>query len=673
MFNRNARTSLSVRSSAFFSLGMAATLAISSAAGLATAAEQHDPSSAQAATVSAPLPAGMTTNIPLAIFDSADVGHRDMRTELVLAGQTFELLATTAKRVPAVNARVLRGSLVGQPGRFVLTEVNGSVAGAIWTEDGSYDLRPIDGLGGVRIIDIDNADLPPCAVLDDAEPALLEIPGVDQGVALRGEPEQIVRVLVGITQAGQNQMGGVNGAIAVATAAVESTNSAYENSLMTVGDAGVVQCQLELVGTLTVNPGTGLDAGELLGALRSTSDGVMDELHDLRDVTGADLVALLSESGIGACGVAYLAPTNPTLGFSVTAQSCAVGNLTFAHELGHNFGASHDADNAGSGFRSYGFGWRWNTSSGSLRRSVMAYSPGSRRPNFSNPEVFNSGGATGNAQLADNARLIGETFPSVASFRTGGGSNIGDCDEDGTPDLIQLSESPILDSDSSGVLDSCELAEGLLEDCNNDGLADVGQVTPRIVLAPDAIQLVAFPPYKASVQSTVPAGSTVRVTIAADADLSGPNEYLDITINGMPLGRFWDTDGADCDPMTTTLVLEYTPTEWEGFGPEVDFEVFKSSAVGNACPTDAVTVTVEYTGTNPALDANRNGIIDSCEPGCGIADVAEPIGVLDLTDISTFVAAFTTQSPLADINADGVYDLSDISTFIAAFTAGCDG
>jgi hypothetical protein len=45
--------------------------------------------------------------------------------------------------------------------------------------------------------------------------------------------------------------------------------------------------------------------------------------------------------------------------------------------------------------------------------------------------------------------------------------------------------------------------------------------------------------------------------------------------------------------------------------------------------------------------------------------------VLDLTDVSAFIAAFTTQNPAADLNNDGVVDLADISLFINAFTAGC--
>ncbi len=59
------------------------------------------------------------------------------------------------------------------------------------------------------------------------------------------------------------------------------------------------------------------------------------------------------------------------------------------------------------------------------------------------------------------------------------------------------------------------------------------------------------------------------------------------------------------------------------------------------------------------------------QEGCNAADLASPFGVLDLADISAFIAGFTSADPVADLNNDGVFDLSDISAFVAAFTAGC--
>jgi hypothetical protein len=70
---------------------------------------------------------------------------------------------------------------------------------------------------------------------------------------------------------------------------------------------------------------------------------------------------------------------------------------------------------------------------------------------------------------------------------------------------------------------------------------------------------------------------------------------------------------------------------------------------------------------------SRGGFWAAAGPsGCGLADVAPPIGVLDLTDINVFINGFLNMSPEADIAPPfGVLDLSDINVFVASFLAGC--
>ena len=67
-----------------------------------------------------------------------------------------------------------------------------------------------------------------------------------------------------------------------------------------------------------------------------------------------------------------------------------------------------------------------------------------------------------------------------------------------------------------------------------------------------------------------------------------------------------------------------------------------------------------------------DGIVLTGGGGCNIADIAEPFGVLDLADISSFIQAFTGQDPVADIAPPmGVFDLADLTAFVGAFTGGC--
>jgi hypothetical protein len=79
--------------------------------------------------------------------------------------------------------------------------------------------------------------------------------------------------------------------------------------------------------------------------------------------------------------------------------------------------------------------------------------------------------------------------------------------------------------------------------------------------------------------------------------------------------------------------------------------------------------------TAPGLNQQvlvANGVtVTIGQGGCNAADLAEPFGVLDLSDITTFVGAFTTQDPSADLDQNGIFDLSDVTTFVGAFVAGC--
>lgn len=56
---------------------------------------------------------------------------------------------------------------------------------------------------------------------------------------------------------------------------------------------------------------------------------------------------------------------------------------------------------------------------------------------------------------------------------------------------------------------------------------------------------------------------------------------------------------------------------------------------------------------------------------CSPADIAAPIGTLDLADINTFTIGFITQNPVADFDDNGIFDLADVNLFVSGFVAGC--
>ena len=85
-----------------------------------------------------------------------------------------------------------------------------------------------------------------------------------------------------------------------------------------------------------------------------------------------------------------------------------------------------------------------------------------------------------------------------------------------------------------------------------------------------------------------------------------------------------------------------------------------------------------YINNSDGLPSNRIEIVDNIcfdvatgLTPCNAADLAQPFGLLDLSDINAFVSAFTGNLPAGDLNSDGLFDLSDINLFINSFINGC--
>ena len=203
--------------------------------------------------------------------------------------------------------------------------------------------------------------------------------------------------------------------------AIDSANAAYANSGITT--------RLNLVHTAAVNYDESGDFNTDLNRLTSGSDGYMDEVATLRNTHGADLVSLFIENG-QYCGIAWIGPS-ASYGFSVINRGCASGNLSFAHELGHNFGALHDPYvDPGTSPYAYGHGYAVPAAGW---RTVMAYNnvcsaagtSCTRIPYFSNPNLTygSPAQALGTAATSDNARVHNQNAATVANFRTSGTSS----------------------------------------------------------------------------------------------------------------------------------------------------------------------------------------------------------------------------------------------------------
>jgi hypothetical protein len=264
-----------------------------------------------------------------------------------------------------------------------------------------------------------------------AQPRAADVP-TDSG--------RLIDLLVVWTPAAEAAAGGAAAMQALVDAAERNANAVYRNS-------GVAQrvrlvhaqqvAYAERSGPCTDPVDGGQSSEPILCALfdlTGAADGFVDGVHALRDAHGADLVALLVRD-TAYCGVAWLplppSPATSHLGFAVVDQGCAIGNLSFSHELAHNMGAHHDPFVLGLGSCSDGREpGAWCFSRGVVNvagrwRTVMSYNTEclaagvscARLPYLSNPALTFGGALLGDVALGNNALTLNRTAKSVAAYR----------------------------------------------------------------------------------------------------------------------------------------------------------------------------------------------------------------------------------------------------------------
>ncbi len=112
-------------------------------------------------------------------------------------------------------------------------------------------------------------------------------------------------------------------------------------------------------------------------------------------------------------------------------------------------------------------------------------------------------------------------------------------------------------------------------------------------------------------------------------------------------GNVWAMDFDDSGSLGVTNIAPLTGRRFSAFGRDAQGEIYIA-----------------------AYDNDRIYRFES--PGFCPADLAEPEGALDFSDVTAFLVAFATQSPAADLAPPAfVYDFSDVLAFLTAFAAGC--
>lgn len=174
------------------------------------------------------------------------------------------------------------------------------------------------------------------------------------------------------------------------------------------------------------------DNGVALGDVQA-SRGAFVGTDALRTQYGADLVTFLRPFSYvkngGSCGVGYVLgqglhpeyiPYQSAYAYTVvsdgrdTSTSYYCDDTTFAHEVGHNFGAMHDIAHSGTGKGAYADSFGYGVS-GKFGDVMSYYWP--KVGVYSNPNLTVCSNAPCGTATANVSRTLNLEFPAVANFK----------------------------------------------------------------------------------------------------------------------------------------------------------------------------------------------------------------------------------------------------------------
>jgi len=162
-----------------------------------------------------------------------------------------------------------------------------------------------------------------------------------------------------------------------------------------------------------------------LASIIDPVDGILDEVHALRNDVEADLVSVWVDAPRNsACGQASIYSGNPAMGatkaFSIVSVYCAKRFNTFAHEIGHNLGAGHDGQTSTGRFgdsRGYVSNSIPNSASvATISSRSYACRQCFRTIVWSDPDYRLAGLTWGESNASNNKRTLIDSVADVASF-----------------------------------------------------------------------------------------------------------------------------------------------------------------------------------------------------------------------------------------------------------------
>ena len=151
----------------------------------------------------------------------------------------------------------------------------------------------------------------------------------------------------------------------------------------------------------------------------------------------------------------------------------------------------------------------------------------------------------------------------------------------------------------------------------------------------------------------------------------------------------WYSNSAGANPFNDVFVVDISSDDGQTWvnvetvgpdGPQVSGGWFEHrfNPADLVPPTDQVRLRFVASDDDPqalveaAVDGFRIQTL-ACDagPGCAVADIAEPFGVLNFFDVAAFMDLYNAGDPFADFNSDGLINFFDVAQYIQAYIKGC--
>ena len=297
-----------------------------------------------------------------------------------------------------------------------LTFRNGQILGSVFIRNRIFQISP-NGIGSVYFYEQSSSNIPPDHNKSNLQ--VIEIP-VLKTKNLRANVNDSVRkirVLLAYTDAAETGLNsiGITDMHLFLQNAITITNQTFINS--NILHRARLACGIRTF----YNPSDEADGhDDAVNRLKTLNDGYMDEIITYRNDTSADVCVVIINNS-SDCGQTAQIGSNSANAYASTHWGCINTNHTLAHEIGHLHGCRHNPEEDGANVPfAYGHGFLNSTDGW---RTVMSYDCedgpcATRLANWSNPNIFIGGVASGTVGQHDNARVLDETSAAVAAYRT---------------------------------------------------------------------------------------------------------------------------------------------------------------------------------------------------------------------------------------------------------------